>query len=160
MNIIDQCVAQGVPFAREYGGLLDNRSFGGAQVSRTFYARGQTGQQLLLGAYQALERQIAAGTVEMTPAHEMLDLIVVDGRARGIVARDLVTGEIETHVADAVVLATGGYGNVFYLSTNAKGCNATAIWRAHRKRRAASPTPATPRSTRPASRSPATTSPS
>ena len=133
MNIIDQCVAQGVPFAREYGGLLDNRSFGGAQVSRTFYARGQTGQQLLLGAYQALERQIAAGTVEMHTRHEMLDLIVVDGRARGIVVRDLVTGEISTDFADAVVLATGGYGNVFFLSTNAKGCNVTAIWRAHRK---------------------------
>ena len=133
VNIIDQCVAQGVPFAREYGGLLDNRSFGGAQVSRTFYARGQTGQQLLYGAYQALERQIAAGTVEQHARTEMLDLIVVDGRARGIVARDLVTGEVSTHFADAVVLATGGYGNVFYLSTNAKGSNATAIWRAHKK---------------------------
>src|SRR3954464_565934 len=133
VNIIDQCVAQGVPFAREYGGLLDNRSFGGAQVSRTFYARGQTGQQLLYGAYQALERQVAAGTVEEHSRHEMLDLIVVDGRARGIVARNLVTGEINTHYADAVVLATGGYGNVFYLSTNAKGSNATAIWRAHKK---------------------------
>src|ERR671910_218907 len=119
VNIIDQCVAQGVPFAREYGGLLDNRSFGGTQVSRTFYARGQTGQQLLYGAYQALERQIAAGSVEQHARTEMLDLIVVDGRARGIVARDLVTGEISTHFADAVVLATGGYGNVFYLSTNA-----------------------------------------
>jgi succinate dehydrogenase / fumarate reductase flavoprotein subunit len=133
VNIIDQCVAQGVPFAREYGGLLDNRSFGGTQVSRTFYARGQTGQQLLYGAYQALERQIAAGNVEQHSRTEMLDLIVVDGRARGIVARDLVTGEISTHFADAVVLATGGYGNVFYLSTNAKGSNATAIWRAHKK---------------------------
>ena len=133
VEIIDQCVAQGVPFAREYGGLLDTRSFGGAQVSRTFYARGQTGQQLLLGAYQALERQIAAGTVEMHARHEMLDLIVVDGRARGIVVRDLVTGEITTDFADAVVLATGGYGNVFYLSTNAKGCNVTATWRAHRQ---------------------------
>src|SRR4051795_3216569 len=133
VNIIDQCVAQGVPFAREYGGLLDNRSFGGAQVSRTFYARGQTGQQLLYGAYQALERQMAAGTVEQHARTEMLDLIVVDGRARGIVARDLVTGEVSTHFADAVVLATGGYGNVFYLSTNAKGSNATAIWRAHKK---------------------------
>ena len=133
MKIIDQCVAQGVPFAREYGGLLDNRSFGGAQVSRTFYARGQTGQQLLLGAYQALERQIAAGTVEMHTRHEMLELIVVDGKARGVVVRDMVTGEIETHFADAVVLATGGYGNVFYLSTNAMGCNVTATWRAHRK---------------------------
>ncbi len=122
-----------MPFAREYGGLLDNRSFGGAQVSRTFYARGQTGQQLLLGAYQALERQIAPGNVEMHARHEMLDLVVVDGRARGIVARDLVTGEISTDFADAVVLATGGYGNVFYLSTNAKGCNVTATWRAHRK---------------------------
>ncbi|WP_016907043.1 fumarate reductase/succinate dehydrogenase flavoprotein subunit [Streptomyces xiaopingdaonensis] len=133
VEIIDQCVAQGVPFAREYGGLLDTRSFGGVQVSRTFYARGQTGQQLLLGAYQALSRQIAAGAVEMHPRTEMLDLIVVDGRARGIVARDLVTGRIETHLADAVVLATGGYGNVFYLSTNAKNSNATAIWRAHRR---------------------------
>jgi succinate dehydrogenase flavoprotein subunit len=133
VEIIDQCVAQGVPFAREYGGLLDNRSFGGVQVSRTFYARGQTGQQLLLGAYQALSRQIAAGTVEMHPRTEMLDLIVADGKARGIVARDLVTGEIETYFADAVVLATGGYGNVFYLSTNAKGANATAIWRAHKR---------------------------
>lgn len=132
-NIIDQCVAQGVPFAREYGGLLDNRSFGGVQVSRTFYARGQTGQQLLLGAYQALERQIAAGTVEMFTRHEMLEVIVADGKARGIIARDLVTGEIETHLADAVVLATGGYGNVFYLSTNAMGSNVTATWRAHRK---------------------------
>src|SRR5215212_9272849 len=133
VNIIDQCVAQGVPFAREYGGLLDNRSFGGAQVSRTFYARGQTGQQLLYGAYQALERQMAAGTVEQFARHEMLDLVIVDGRARGIVARDLVTGEVSTHFADAVVLATGGYGNVFYLSTNAKGSNATAIWRAHKR---------------------------
>jgi succinate dehydrogenase / fumarate reductase, flavoprotein subunit len=133
VNIIDQAVAQGVPFAREYGGLLDTRSFGGAQVSRTFYARGQTGQQLLLGAYQALERQIAAGTVEMFTRHEMLDLIVADGRARGIIVRDMVTGEIERHTADAVVLATGGYGNVFYLSTNAKGCNTTAIWRAHER---------------------------
>lgn len=133
VNIIDQCVAQGVPFAREYGGYLDNRSFGGAQVSRTFYARGQTGQQLLLGAYQALERQIAAGAVKMFPRTEMLDLVVVDGRARGIITRDMVTGKVERHVADAVVLATGGYGNVFYLSTNAKGCNTTAIWRAHKK---------------------------
>jgi succinate dehydrogenase / fumarate reductase, flavoprotein subunit len=133
VEIIDQCVAQGVPFAREYGGLLDTRSFGGAQVARTFYARGQTGQQLLLGAYQALSRQIHAGRVEMHPRTEMLDLIVDDGRARGIVARDLVTGEVTTHLADAVVLATGGYGNAFYLSTNAKGCNATAIWRAHRR---------------------------
>ncbi|MFG2042339.1 fumarate reductase/succinate dehydrogenase flavoprotein subunit [Dactylosporangium sp. NPDC048998] len=133
VNIIDQCVAQGVPFAREYGGLLDNRSFGGTQVSRTFYARGQTGQQLLLGAYQALERQVAAGNVEMNARHEMLELIVVDGRARGIVVRDLVTGEITTDFADAVVLASGGYGNVFFLSTNAKGCNVTASWRAHRQ---------------------------
>lgn len=138
VNIIDQCVAQGVPFAREYGGLLDNRSFGGVQVSRTFYARGQTGQQLLIGAYQALERQIAAGTVEMNTRHEMLDLIMVpdaDGteRARGIIARDLVTGEIETHTADAVVLCTGGYGNVYFLSTNAMGSNVTATWRAHRR---------------------------
>jgi succinate dehydrogenase / fumarate reductase flavoprotein subunit len=132
-QIIDQCVAQGVPFAREYGGLLDNRSFGGAQVSRTFYARGQTGQQLLLGAYQALERQVDAGGVTMYPRHEMLELIVVDGHARGIVARDLITGETRSHLADAVVLASGGYGNVFFLSTNAKGCNVTASWRAHRK---------------------------
>lgn len=133
LNIIDQCVAQGVPFAREYGGALDNRSFGGAQVSRTFYARGQTGQQLLLGAYQALSRQIAAGAVQMFPRTEMVDLVVIDGRARGIITRDMVTGKIERHVADAVVLCTGGYGNVFYLSTNAKGCNVTATWRAHRK---------------------------
>ncbi|WP_327588832.1 fumarate reductase/succinate dehydrogenase flavoprotein subunit [Nonomuraea sp. NBC_00507] len=133
VNIIDQAVAQGVPFAREYGGLLDTRSFGGAQVSRTFYARGQTGQQLLLGAYQALERQIAAGTVTMHTRHEMLDVIVADGRARGVIVRDMVTGEIERHLADAVVLATGGYGNVFFLSTNAKGCNTTAIWRAHER---------------------------
>ena len=133
VHIIDQCVAQGVPFAREYGGALTNRSFGGAQVSRTFYARGQTGQQLLLGAYQALERQVRAGTVAMYPRTEMLDLIVVDGRARGIVTRHLVTGEIETHFGDAVILGTGGYGNVYYLSTNAKGSNATAIWRAHKR---------------------------
>ncbi len=132
-NIIDQCTAQGVPFAREYGGTLANRSFGGAQVSRTFYARGQTGQQLLLGAYSALARQIAAGTVKHRSRSEMLELVVVDGAARGIVTRDLVTGKIESFVADAVVLATGGYGNVFYLSTNAKGSNAMAIWRAHRK---------------------------
>jgi succinate dehydrogenase / fumarate reductase flavoprotein subunit len=133
VNIIDQCVAQGVPFAREYGGLLANRSFGGAQVSRTFYARGQTGQQLLLGAYQALERQIGLGKVAMYPRHEMLDLIVIDGRSRGIVVRNMVTGEIESHLADAVCLATGGYGNVFYLATYAKGCNATAIWRAYKR---------------------------
>ncbi len=133
LNIIDQCVAQGVPFAREYGGLLDTRSFGGAQVSRTFYARGQTGQQLLLGAYQALERQIGLGAVTMHARHEMLELIVIGGRARGIVVRDMVTGAIESHLADAVILATGGYGNVFFLATYAKGCNATAIWRAHKK---------------------------
>jgi succinate dehydrogenase / fumarate reductase flavoprotein subunit len=133
VNIIDQCVAQGVPFAREYGGLLDNRSFGGAQVSRTFYARGQTGQQLLLGAYQALCRQVGTGMVQMHPRTEMLDLVVIDGRARGIVTRDMVTGEVRSWSADAVVLATGGYSNVFYLSTNAKGCNTTAIWRAHRR---------------------------
>jgi succinate dehydrogenase / fumarate reductase flavoprotein subunit len=133
VKIIDQCVAQGVPFAREYGGTLTNRSFGGAQVSRTFYARGQTGQQLLLGAYQALERQVHAGTVETLARTEMLDLIVIDGKARGIVARNLVTGEITTHIADAVVLASGGYGNVYYLSTNAKGSNVTAIWRAHKR---------------------------
>jgi succinate dehydrogenase / fumarate reductase flavoprotein subunit len=133
VQIIDQCVAQGVPFAREYGGLLDTRSFGGVQVQRTFYARGQTGQQLLLGAYQALERQIGLGNIEMHPRTEMLDLIVVDGRARGIVARDLITGKVSTYFADAVVLASGGYGNVFYLSTNAKNSNATAAWRAHRR---------------------------
>jgi succinate dehydrogenase / fumarate reductase flavoprotein subunit len=133
LNIIDQCVAQGVPFAREYGGLLANRSFGGAQVSRTFYARGQTGQQLLIGAYHALERQIAAGTVQMYPRTEMLDVVVVDGAARGIVVRDLATGQISSHAAHAVVLATGGYSNVFFLSTNAKACNTTAIWRAYKR---------------------------
>jgi succinate dehydrogenase / fumarate reductase flavoprotein subunit len=133
LNIIDQCVAQGVPFAREYSGYLDNRSFGGAQVSRTFYSRGQTGQQLLLGAYQALERQIGLGAVKMFPRTEMLDLIVVDGRARGIVTRNLISGKIESHFGDAVVLGTGGYSNVYYLTTNAKGCNATAIWRAHKR---------------------------
>ncbi len=133
VDIIDQCVAQGVPFAREYGGYLDNRSFGGAQVSRTFYARGQTGQQLLLGAYSALSRQVGLGTVKMYERHEILDVVVVDGKARGIIARDMVTGELERHAADAVVLATGGYGNVYYLSTNAKGCNTTAIWRAHKR---------------------------
>ncbi len=133
VDIIDQCVAQGVPFAREYGGTLANRSFGGAQVSRTFYARGQTGQQLLLGAYQALERQVDAGRVHMFPRTEMLDLVVIDGRARGIVTRDLVTGAIECHTGDAVVLGTGGYGNVYYLSTNAKGSNCTAIWRAYKR---------------------------
>src|SRR6516164_5328906 len=133
VNIIDQCVAQGVPFAREYSGYLDNRSFGGAQVSRTFYARGQTGQQLLLGAYQALEKEIGKGTVKMFPRTEMLDLIVIGGKARGIVTRNLVTGKIESHLADAVVLGTGGYGNVFYLSTNAKGSNCTAIWRAYKR---------------------------
>ena len=133
VRIIDQCVAQGVPFAREYGGLLANRSFGGAQVSRTFYARGQTGQQLLLGCYQALEKEIAKGGVTMYPRTEMLDVILVNGRARGIVTRNMVTGAIEAHLADAVILGTGGYGNVFYLSTNAKGSNATAIWRAYRR---------------------------
>ncbi|WP_437501810.1 fumarate reductase/succinate dehydrogenase flavoprotein subunit [Sorangium sp. So ce1099] len=133
VNIIDQCAAQGVPFAREYGGVLANRSFGGAQVSRTFYARGQTGQQLLLGAYQALERQIGLGKVKMYPRTEMLDLIVVDGKARGIITRNLITGALETHLGDAVVLASGGYGNVFFLSTNAKGSNCTAIWRAHKR---------------------------
>jgi len=133
LNIIDQCVAQGVPFAREYGGMLDTRSFGGAQVSRTFYARGQTGQQLMLGCYQALMRQVAAGTVEMHPRTEMLDLVVVDGRARGIVCRNLYTGQIESYAADVVLLGTGGYGNVFHLSTNAKGSNATAIWRAYKR---------------------------
>jgi succinate dehydrogenase / fumarate reductase flavoprotein subunit len=133
VNIIDQCVAQGVPFARDYGGLLDNRSFGGAQVSRTFYARGQTGQQLLLGAYQSLARQIGAGTVKMYPRTEMLDVVVVQGKARGVTVRDMVTGKVTSHMADAVCLATGGYGNVFFLSTNAKGCNVTAAWRAHKK---------------------------
>ncbi|RZK24507.1 MAG: fumarate reductase/succinate dehydrogenase flavoprotein subunit [Hymenobacter sp.] len=133
VNIIDQCVAQGVPFAREYGGLLANRSFGGAQVSRTFYARGQTGQQLLLGAYSALSRQIAYGKVKMYTRSELLDIVVVDGQARGIVTRNLINGEVQTHAAHAVVLATGGYGNVFYLSTNAKYCNVTAPWRAHKK---------------------------
>lgn len=133
VDIIDQCVAQGVPFAREYGGMLANRSFGGAQVSRTFYARGQTGQQLLLGAYQALEKEIARGAVKMYERHEMLELVLVEGRARGIIVRDLVSGEIESHAADVVILATGGYGNVFYLSTNAKGCNVTATWRAYKK---------------------------
>jgi succinate dehydrogenase / fumarate reductase flavoprotein subunit len=133
VNIIDQCVAQGVPFAREYGGVLSNRSFGGAQVSRTFYARGQTGQQLLLGAYSALMRQVALGKVQIFPRHEMLELVVIDGVAQGIVTRNLVTGQLESYVGDAVCLATGGYSNVFYLSTNAKGCNVTAAWRAHRK---------------------------
>src|SRR5690606_18021571 len=133
LNIIDQCVAQGVPFAREYSGYLANRSFGGAQVSRTFYARGQTGQQLLLGAYQALMRQVAAGKVKMYTRHEMLDLVVIDGVARGIVTRDMLTGRIESHVADAVGLGTGGYSNVFDLSTNAKGSNVTAIWRAYKR---------------------------
>jgi succinate dehydrogenase / fumarate reductase flavoprotein subunit len=133
VQIIDQCVAQGVPFAREYAGLLDTRSFGGAQVSRTFYCRGQTGQQLLLGAYQSLERQVGLGQVEMHPRTEMLDVVIVDGVARGIVTRDLVTGEVTCHTGDAVVLGTGGYGNAFYLSTNAKGCNVTAIWRAHKR---------------------------
>ncbi|WP_353185027.1 fumarate reductase/succinate dehydrogenase flavoprotein subunit [Parapedobacter lycopersici] len=133
VNIIDQCVAQGVPFAREYGGLLDNRSFGGAQVSRTFYARGQTGQQLLLGAYSALNRQISKGKVKAYNRHEMLDLVTIDGHARGIVTRNMVTGAIETHAGHAVLLCTGGYGNVFYLSTNAMGCNVTAAWRAHKR---------------------------
>lgn len=132
-NIIDQCVAQGVPFAREYGGLLDNRSFGGTQVQRTFYAAGQTGQQLLIGAYQALERQIALGTVEMYDRHEMLDIVIIDGKARGIIARNLITGELERYFGHAVLICSGGYGNVFYLSTNAMGSNATAIWRAHKK---------------------------
>ena len=134
VNIIDQCVAQGVPFARDYGGLLDNRSFGGAQVSRTFYARGQTGQQLLLGAYSALNRQIAAGQVQMySRRREMLDLVTVDGVARGITVRNLTTGEIESHSAHAVLLCTGGYGNVYYLSTNAMNCNVTAAWSCHKK---------------------------
>ncbi len=133
VNIIDQCVAQGVPFAREYGGLLANRSFGGAQVSRTFYARGQTGQQLLLGAYSALSRQVANGKVKLYPRTEMMDLVTIDGEARGIVTRNLITGAIETHAAHAVLLCTGGYGNVFFLSTNAMGSNVTAAWRAHKK---------------------------
>ncbi len=132
-DIIDQCVAQGVPFARDYAGLLDNRSFGGAQVSRTFYARGQTGQQLLLGAYQAMMRQVGTGQVKLHPRTEMLDLVVVDGQAKGIIVRNMVTGEVESHAADAVLLATGGYANVFFLSTNAMGCNVTAAWRAHKK---------------------------
>jgi succinate dehydrogenase / fumarate reductase flavoprotein subunit len=131
-NIIDQCVAQGVPFAREYGGLLDNRSFGGSQLSRTFYARGQTGQQLLLGAYSAMKRQVGLGNIQEFNRHEMVELVVIDGKARGIIARDLVTGELERHFGHAVVLATGGYGNVFFLSTNAMGCNVTAAWKAHR----------------------------
>ncbi|HVO75812.1 MAG TPA: fumarate reductase/succinate dehydrogenase flavoprotein subunit [Ignavibacteriaceae bacterium] len=133
VNIIDQCVAQGVPFAREYGGLLDNRSFGGAQVSRTFYARGQTGQQLLLGAYSAMMRQVGAGKVQMYPRHEMLDVAVINGKARGIVTRNMINGAIESYIGDAVLLCTGGYGNVFYLSTNAKGSNVTAIWRAYKR---------------------------
>ncbi len=132
-NIIDQCVAQGVPFAREYGGLLSNRSFGGTQVQRTFYAAGQTGQQLLIGAYQSLERQIALGNVQQYSRHEMLEIVMVDGKARGIIARNLVTGELERHFGHAVLLCSGGYGNVFYLSTNAMGSNTTAIWKAHRK---------------------------
>ena len=132
-NIIDQCVAQGVPFARDYGGLLDNRSFGGVLVSRTFYAKGQTGQQLLLGAYSAMNRQIARGKVEMFNRHEMLDVVIVDGKARGIIARNLITGEIERHSAHAVVIGTGGYGNVYFLSTNAMGSNATAAWKIHKK---------------------------
>src|SRR5258706_5875615 len=133
VNIIDQCVAQGVPFAREYGGLLSNRSFGGTQVQRTFYAAGQTGQQLLIGAYQAMERQVALGNVEMHSRHEMLDVVMIDGKARGIICRNLITGELERFFGHAVLLCTGGYGNVFYLSTNAMGCNVTAIWKAHKK---------------------------
>ncbi len=132
-NIIDQCVAQGVPFAREYGGTLDNRSFGGVQVSRTFYAKGQTGQQLLLGAYSALSRQIEKGKVQMFTKHEMVDIVLVDGHAKGVIARNLITGELEKHASNAVVLATGGYGNVYYLSTNAMGSNATAAWKAYKK---------------------------
>jgi succinate dehydrogenase / fumarate reductase flavoprotein subunit len=132
-NIIDQCVAQGVPFAREYGGLLENRSFGGVQVSRTFYARGQTGQQLLLGAYQALSRQISLGTVEMYNRHEMMDVVIIDGKARGIIARNLLNGKLERYSAHCVILATGGYGNAYYLSTNAMGCNVSAAWRAVRR---------------------------
>src|ERR1700754_2992845 len=133
VNIIDQCVAQGVPFAREYGGLLNNRSFGGTQVKRTFYAAGQTGQQLLIGAYQALERQVALGNVKMYSRHEMLDIVKIDDKARGIICRNLITGELERHFGHAVLLCSGGYGNVFYLSTNAMGSNVTAAWKAHRK---------------------------
>src|SRR6187549_2446347 len=133
VNIIDQCVAQGVPFARDYGGLLNNRSFGGTQVKRTFYAAGQTGQQLLIGAYQALERQVALGNVKMYNRHEMLDVVMIDGKARGVIARDLVSGKLERHFGHAVLLCSGGYGNVFYLSTNAMGCNVTAIWKAHKR---------------------------
>src|SRR6266571_1137747 len=132
-NIIDQCVAQGVPFAREYGGLLSNRSFGGTQVQRTFYAAGQTGQQLLIGAYQALERQVALGNVKMYTRHEMLDVVIIDGKTRGIICRNLITGNLERHFGHAVLLCTGGYGNVFYLSTNAMGSNVTAAWKAHKK---------------------------
>ena len=132
-NIIDQCVAQGVPFARDYGGLLDNRSFGGVQVSRTFYAKGQTGQQLLLGAYSAMSRQIGKGKIKMHTRHEMVELVIVDGKARGIIARNLITGELEKHSAHAVVIGSGGYGNVFFLSTNAMGSNGTAAWRIHKK---------------------------
>src|SRR3954467_14334571 len=132
VNVIDQCVAQGVPFAREYGGLLSNRSFGGTQVQRTFYAAGQTGQQLLIGAYQALERQVALGNVKMYNRHEMLEVVIIDGKARGIICRNLITGELERFFGHAVLLCTGGYGNVFYLSTNAMGCNVTAIWKAHK----------------------------
>src|SRR5687767_14562051 len=133
VNIIDQCVAQGVPFAREYGGLLNNRSFGGTQVKRTFYAAGQTGQQLLIGAYQALERQVALGNVEMYSRHEMLEVVIIDGKARGIICRNLITGDLERHFGHAVLLCSGGYGNVFYLSTNAMGSNVTAAWKAHKK---------------------------
>src|ERR1700741_548982 len=132
-NIIDQCVAQGVPFAREYGGLLSNRSFGGTQVQRTFYAAGQTGQQLLIGAYQGLERQVSLGTVEMYSRHEMLEVVTIEGKARGIIARDLISGKLERHFGHAVLLCTGGYGNVFFLSTNAMGSNVTAAWKAHKK---------------------------
>ena len=132
-NIIDQCVAQGVPFAREYGGLLDNRSFGGVLVSRTFYAKGQTGQQLLLGAYSAMNRQIGKGKITMYNRHEMMDVVKIDGKARGIIARNMITGEIEKHSAHAVVIASGGYGNVFFLSTNAMGSNASAAWKVHKK---------------------------
>jgi succinate dehydrogenase / fumarate reductase flavoprotein subunit len=157
LNIIDQCVAQGVPFAREYSGYLDNRSFGGAQVSRTFYARGQTGQQLLLGAYQALERQIGAGQVEMHPRTEMLDLVVIDGKARGIVTRNLITGKIETHIGDAVVLGTGGYGNVFIFPPTPRAATPPPSG-ARTSAARSSPIPASPRSTPRASRCPASTS--
>ena len=160
MDIIDQCVAQGVPFAREYGGLLDNRSFGGAQVSRTFYVGGQTGQQLLLGAYQQMSRQVGLGNVKLWNRVELVDVVVIDGRCAGIVTRDLLTGEFRSHAGHAVVLCTGGYGNVFFLSTNAMACNVTGDLAGAPHGGATSPIPATRRSTRRASRSPTSSSPS